>query len=69
MKKRFDRCQEWFRSLFSLKNRFDADVFSPGVTFFEVLIFFDLCAISVLNTRCEGNSKDEEVLKRQFYFS
>ena len=33
-------------------------LFSSEVTFFEGLIFFDESAFSVLNERCEGNSKD-----------
>ena len=54
----------------TIKKDLDADFllmlifFSPEVTFFEGLIFFNETAFSVLNERCEGNSKDEEVLKR-----
>ena len=43
-------------------------LFSLEVTFLKGLIFFDIRAFSVLSARCEGNSKDEEVLKRQFSF-
>ena len=39
-------------------------IFSPQVTFFKGPIFFDESALPVLNERCEGNSKDEEGLKR-----
>ena len=39
-------------------------IFSPEVTFFEGPIFFNESYFSVLNERCEGNSKDKEVLKR-----
>ena len=35
--------------------------FSPDVTFFEGLTFFNASSFSVIKKRFEGNSKDEEV--------
>ena len=43
-------------------------IFSPEFTLFEGPIFFDETSYSFLNERCEGNSKDEEVLKTRTFF-
>ena len=43
-------------------------IFSPKVTFFEGTTFFDESAFSVLNERCEGDSKDEEGFEKMHVF-
>ena len=69
---------EYGSDLMAMKKDLDPDVllkmylmliiFSPEVTFFGGPIFFDESTFSVLNKRCERNSKDEEGLKSKFYF-
>ena len=43
-------------------------IFSPEVTFFEGMKFFDAGAFSVLSARCGWKSKDKDVLKRRYDF-
>ena len=53
---------------FLLKTYLILIIFAPEVTFFGGTIFFDESSFSVLNERLEGNSEDEDVLKRCAYF-